>query len=174
MFVSIIIPTFNGASRIGHCLNALLPQTIGRDVEILVIDDGSTDNLAEVIPRFDRAAVRIITQMHAGPAAARNRGAAEAKGQIILFTDDDCVPMPDWLNAMTRPFEDAAVVGVKGVYRTEQKSLVARFVQIEYEDRYRKMADLPRIDFIDTYSAGFRRDNFLEMTGYDRPISGRD
>jgi glycosyltransferase involved in cell wall biosynthesis len=167
MFVSIIIPTFNGASRIGHCLDALLPQTIGREVEILVIDDGSTDNLAEIVLRYGRAGVRLITQVSTGPAAARNRGAAEAQGRIILFTDDDCVPMPDWLQAMTRPFEDAAVVGVKGAYRTRQKSLVARFVQIEYQDRYRKMAALPRIDFIDTYSAGFRRDSFLEMTGYD-------
>jgi glycosyltransferase involved in cell wall biosynthesis len=167
MFVSIIIPTFNGAARIGHCLDALLPQTIGRDVEILVIDDGSTDNLAEIVSRYGRAGVRFITQRNGGPASARNRGAAEAQGPIILFTDDDCVPMPGWLDAMTRPFEDAAVVGVKGAYRTRQKSPVARFVQIEYEDRYRKMAALAHIDFIDTYSAGFRRDNFLEMTGYD-------
>jgi cellulose synthase/poly-beta-1,6-N-acetylglucosamine synthase-like glycosyltransferase len=59
------------------------------------------------------------------------------------------------------------VVGAKGVYRTHQKSLAARFVQIEYEDKYRLMAGLSSIDFIDTYSAGFRRDRFLEMTGYD-------
>jgi GT2 family glycosyltransferase len=44
---------------------------------------------------------------------------------------------------------------------------VARFVQIEYEDKYRLMADFPSIDFIDTYSAAFRRERFLEMTGYD-------
>jgi cellulose synthase/poly-beta-1,6-N-acetylglucosamine synthase-like glycosyltransferase len=92
---------------------------------------------------------------------------SEARGTIILFTDDDCVPMPNWLDAMTKPFDDPAVVGAKGVYRTHQKSLVARFVQIEYEDRYRMMADLDSIDFIDTYSAAFRRDRFLEMTGYD-------
>jgi GT2 family glycosyltransferase len=59
------------------------------------------------------------------------------------------------------------VVGAKGVYHTRQKSLAARFVQIEYEDKYRLMAGQSSIDFIDTYSAGFRRDRFLEMTGYD-------
>jgi len=57
--------------------------------------------------------------------------------------------------------------GAKGVYRTPQRGLAARFVQIEYEDKYRLMARLPDIDFIDTYSAGFRRDRFLEMSGYD-------
>ena len=165
MSVSIIIPTFNGASRIGNCLDALLEQTVGRDAEILVVNDGSTDNTAEVVARYSR--VRLITQTNAGPAAARNRGALEAQGTIILFTDDDCVPMPDWLAAMIEPFHDPDVVGVKGVYRTRQRRLVARFVQIEYEDKYRLMADLPHIDFIDTYSAGFRRDRFLEMNGYD-------
>jgi GT2 family glycosyltransferase len=75
--------------------------------------------------------------------------------------------MSDWLTAMTEPFRDPDVVGVKGIYRSRQKSLVARFVQIEYEDKYRLMADRPSIDFIDTYSAGFRRDRFLEMNGYD-------
>ncbi|HWO31055.1 MAG TPA: glycosyltransferase, partial [Candidatus Acidoferrum sp.] len=165
MSVSIIIPTFNGASRIGNCLDALLNQRVGRDAEILVVNDGSTDNTADVVARY--SGVRLITQSNAGPAAARNRGALEARGTIILFTDDDCVPKPEWLAAMTAPFSDPSVVGAKGIYRTRQRSLAARFVQIEYEDKYRRMASLPQIDFIDTYSAGFRRDRFLEMNGYD-------
>jgi glycosyltransferase involved in cell wall biosynthesis len=163
--VSIIIPTFNGASRIGNCLDALLKQTVGRDAEIIVVNDGSTDNTADIVSLY--SGVRLINQANGGPAAARNCGAEQAKGSIILFTDDDCVPMSDWLSAMIEPFNDLEVVGVKGAYRTQQKSLVARFVQVEYEDRYRLMADLPFIDFIDTYSAGFRRDRFLEMSGYD-------
>jgi len=162
---SIVILTFNDASRIGSCLDSLVKQTTGRDVEILVVDDGSTDNTAGVVSSY--SSVRLITQTNAGPAAARNRGGLEAQGKILLFTDDDCVPMPDWLEAMLEPFKDPGVVGAKGLYRTHQKSLTARFVQIEYEDKYRLMAALATIDFIDTYSAGFRRDRFLEMTGYD-------
>lgn len=165
MSVSIVIPTFNGAARIGKCLEALLPQTAPISAEILVVDDGSSDGTADVVSRY--SGVRLISQANAGPAAARNRGALEAKGTIILFTDDDCVPTSDWLAAMTKPFEDPEVVGVKGAYRTRQKSLVARFVQADYEDRYRLMAALPKIDFVDTYAAAFRRDRFLEMNGYD-------
>jgi cellulose synthase/poly-beta-1,6-N-acetylglucosamine synthase-like glycosyltransferase len=163
--ISIIIPTFNGARRIRACLDAIVQQIAGRDAEIIVVDDGSSDNTVAVIQEY--AGVRLIPQANAGPAAARNRGAQEARGTIILFTDDDCVPNPDWLNAMTAPFEDTEVVGTKGTYRTLQKSLTARFVQIEYEDRYRAMARHSFIDFIDTYSAAFRRDRFMEMNGYD-------
>jgi GT2 family glycosyltransferase len=165
MPVSIIIPTFNGASRIGNCLEALVKHTAGYDPEILVVNDGSTDNTLSVVARYPH--VRLISQANAGPAAARNRGANEANGSIILFTDDDCVVTPNWIEAMLAPFDDPEVVGVKGVYRTTQKSLAARFVQIEYEDRYRFMAHLASIDFIDTYSAAFRRDRFLQINGYD-------
>jgi GT2 family glycosyltransferase len=165
MLASIIIPTFNGALKIGHCLDALVAQMAGRDIEILVIDDGSTDATSKVVGAYPN--VRLITQANAGPASARNRGAREARGRILLFTDDDCVPMPDWLDAMLTPFKDPGVVGAKGIYRTLQRSLAARFVQIEYEDKYRLMANLPTIDFIDTYSAGFIRDRFQEMNGYD-------
>ena len=165
MSVSIIIPTFNGALRIGNCLHALLLQAIESNAEIIVVDDGSSDNTCDVVRRY--TGVRLISQANSGPAAARNRGALEAKGRIILFTDDDCVPTTGWLSAMLKPFEDPTVIGVKGAYRTRQKALVARFVQFDYEDRYRLMADLPEIDFVDTYSAAFRRDRFLELNGYD-------
>ncbi len=163
--VSVIIPTFNGASRIGKCLDALMNQTSSREVEILVINDGSTDDTQSVVARY--CGVSLIHQLNAGPAAARNRGALSARGSIILFTDDDCVPTAQWVEKMIEPFQDPDLVGTKGTYRTVQESMIARFVQAEYEDRYRPMAWLSRIDFIDTYSAAFRRDRFLEMNGYD-------
>lgn len=163
--VSIIIPTFNGARRIGNCLDALRGQARRQNTEILVVDDGSTDNTAEVVRRY--TGVRLIQQTNAGPAAARNRGASEASGEIILFTDDDCVPAANWLASMLKPFTDPEVIGTKGVYRTKQKNLVARWVQMEYEDRYRYMSRFRDIDFVDTYSAAFRRQNFLAIAGYD-------
>jgi glycosyltransferase involved in cell wall biosynthesis len=77
MFVSIIIPTFNGGARVAGTLEALVGQTTSQDAEILVVNDGSTDNTAELVAGYPK--VRLINQSNAGPAAARNRGALEAR-----------------------------------------------------------------------------------------------
>jgi cellulose synthase/poly-beta-1,6-N-acetylglucosamine synthase-like glycosyltransferase len=165
MLASVVIPTFNGAARVGACLDALLPQIEGRSVEIIVVNDGSTDDISAAVALYP--SVTLLNQQNAGPAAARNHGTVKARGGIVLFTDDDCVPTSTWLEEMLRPFDDAEVIGTKGVYRTRQNELLARFVQIEYEDKYRVMRKSDFIDFIDTYSAAFRREKFLEMGGYD-------
>jgi GT2 family glycosyltransferase len=68
---------------------------------------------------------------------------------------------------MLAPFHNSAVAGVKGRYCTRQRGLVARFVQQEYQERYDRMAKQPQIDFIDTYSAGYRRNIFLSAGGFD-------
>jgi len=165
MRASVIIPVHNGEATIGACLEALLNQTVPKeDYEVIVVDDGSTDATAQVVKGYG---VRLLTQPHRGPAAARNLGAAHARGQILLFTDADCQPTPNWIEEMTRPFADPEVVGAKGTYLTRQRALVARFVQIEYEDRYDRMAKRENIDFIDTYSAAYRRDVFLANGGFD-------
>ncbi len=90
---SVIIPTFNGEKRIAGCLESLQKQTSTRKFEIVVVNDGSTDNTAEVVERFPT--VRLISQANAGPATARNRGARETLADVILFTDDDCEPTPE-------------------------------------------------------------------------------
>jgi len=133
-------------------------------MEIIVVDDGSTDQTAEVALRYG---VQVLRQENRGPAATRNAGAQQARGDIIVFTDADCAPTPDWLATLTQPCENPDVVGVKGTYRTRQAQLVARFVQQEYQDKYDRMARRETIDFIDTYSAAYRRSVFLENGGFE-------
>jgi cellulose synthase/poly-beta-1,6-N-acetylglucosamine synthase-like glycosyltransferase len=163
--VSIVIPTFNGARRIGRTLEAIQRQTFKGRVEVIVVDDGSRDETAAVVSAFQ--GTKLLSQPNRGPAAARNNGARAASGEILLFTDDDCVPQPDWIDRMLGPFKNPMVVAAKGAYLTRQKELVARFVQAEYEDKFARMAKHEFIDFIDTYSAAFRRDVFLKYNGYD-------
>lgn len=162
---SVIIPARNAGTTLRACLEALSRQTAGdRLLEVIVVDDGSTDDTAA---QAREAGAQVLQQSPRGAAAARNLGAAHARGDILLFTDADCEPATSWVEAMLAPFADTTVVGVKGVYCTRQSELVARFVQLEYEDKYRRMARLPAIDFIDTYSAGYRRDIFLAHGGFD-------
>ena len=94
-WVSIIVPSYNGAKRLACCLAALDGQKVTFPFEIIVVLDGSTDNSADVIRQFP--GVRMIGQANAGPAAARNRGVQMARGDLIAFTDDDCVPVETWL-----------------------------------------------------------------------------
>ncbi len=111
--------------------------------------------------------VKVISQQNAGPAAARNVGANAASGEFLLFTDSDCVPQSDWCLQMLKPFTDPDVVGVKGAYLCREQTLVARFVQQEFEHKYARMAKQPKIDFIDTYSAAYRKSIFLENGGFE-------
>lgn len=167
-----IVPVYNGAGTIRPCLDALAGQSLPPDTyEILVVDDGSTDATAQVVRDWSaghpHCQARLIQQENAGPAAARNRGAQAARADVLLFTDADCAPTAGWVSEMLSAFDSADVVGAKGTYLTDQTGLVPRFVQAEYEDRYDRMTGQERIDFVDTYSAGYRRQVFLENGGFD-------
>jgi glycosyltransferase involved in cell wall biosynthesis len=90
--VSVIIPTYNRASLVGRAVDNVLEQTY-KNTEIIVVDDGSTDDTQSTLRRFgDR--IRLITQANRGPAAARNRGTEIAKGEIIAFQDSDDLWLP--------------------------------------------------------------------------------
>jgi GT2 family glycosyltransferase len=165
MKASVIVPIYNGEETLEECLAALFRQSAPQEgYEVIVVDDGSTDGTAAVA---SATLARLLRQPHSGRAAARNLGAGQAKGAILLFTDADCAPEEDWIERLLEPFDRKEVAGAKGVYRTRQRELVARFVQLEYEDKYARMEREEYIDFIDTYSAAYRREVFLANGGFD-------
>ncbi len=166
---SVIIPAYNAEDVLPRCLRALEHQTIPQDqYEVIVIDDGSADRTAELA---EAGGARVLRVNHVGPAAARNAGAELARSDIIVFTDADCEPAPDFLERILVPFDAPVVSGARGVYRTQQSSLVARFVQLEYEERYQRIvrveAEQGTVDALDTSYAAYRRDVFLEAGGFD-------
>jgi lipopolysaccharide/colanic/teichoic acid biosynthesis glycosyltransferase/GT2 family glycosyltransferase len=169
---SVIVPVYNGVATIPSCLDALATQTTpSEQYEVIIVDDGSKDATASLVREWIAAhpqlQARLVQQANAGPAAARNHGAQVAQSDLLLFTDADCAPTPTWIAAMLAGFTQPDVVGIKGAYLTNRPAFTPRFVQLEYEDRYDRMRQQPSIDFIDTYSAGYRRDVFLANGGFD-------
>ena len=108
-FFSVIVPTYRRPGQLTTCLQALAGSRYPREqFEVVVVDDGGAAPLDGVVSAFrDRLDVTLLRQAHAGPAAARNTGAAHATGRIFAFTDDDCQPAPDWLQTLQRHFAPA-------------------------------------------------------------------
>ena len=163
---SVVVPAYQAADLIAACVRALAVQTVARArYEIIVVDDASQDDTGALAQAA--GADWVLRIPHGGPAAARNAGIEAAQGNIVLFTDADCVPSETWLKRMVAPFADADVMGVKGTYRSRQPAWIARLVQLEFEIRYARMAALSTIDFVDTYAAAYRRDLLLAVGGFD-------
>lgn len=125
--ISVIVCTYNGDATLRACLTSL--QTLRYpNYEVLVIDDGSAGLVSEIVRDFP--SVRYIQQAHAGLSVARNRGAAEASGEILAYTDDDCIADEDWLTFLASGFDDPQWVACGGPNippppRNETESVVA-------------------------------------------------
>lgn len=165
--VTVVIPLYNDAHSIGQVLDALRRQENAPPFEVMVVDDGSSDDgPAQVVPPF-----RLIRQRNAGPAAARNKGAAEARGSVVLFLDSDCTPPPDWVATMAGAIRFGGFDAAMGTLRAANDGIVPRLVQLEIEDRYRSMSQAKGgVDFIAAPACGFRRDLFEKIGGFDRRL----
>ena len=95
-FISVIIPVFNDTKRLKSCLSALAKQTYPQELsEIIVVDNNSDENIAEITKQFKQ--VILTTESKRSSYAARNQGIKVARGELLAFTDSDCLPNPDWL-----------------------------------------------------------------------------
>ena len=110
-FISVIVCTYNGMGTLRDCLSSLQKLRYP-SYEILVIDDGSTLDIASIAAGFPE--VRLIRQEHAGLSVARNLGALEARGEILAYTDDDCLADADWLTHLAAGFDQAEWVACGG------------------------------------------------------------
>ena len=113
--VTAIIPTYNEAAHIADCLTSLLEQTYLR-LEIIVVDDGSTDKTVNLVRDFievkkSKTHITLLTQKHLGPGAARNQAAAVAHGRILVFVDADMVFDHGFINHLTAPIRQGKTIG---------------------------------------------------------------
>lgn len=121
-FVSVIIPVYEDAKRLERCLQALENQTYAKRLyEVIVVDNGSKESIEPVVAGFRQA--RASYEGRSGSYAARNKGLALARGEIIAFTDADCIPAADWIEK-----------GVATIVRMSHCGLVAGRVNLFPQD----------------------------------------
>jgi glycosyltransferase involved in cell wall biosynthesis len=131
--VSCIIPVYNGERFLAESIESVLAQTYDCDLEIIVVDDGSTDGSADIARGFG-GAVRYVHQENAGPAAARNRGLAEARGEFISFCDADDLWLETKLEKQCARFSERPDLGYC-------VTLVQNFWEEEVAEERERMAD---------------------------------
>jgi glycosyltransferase involved in cell wall biosynthesis len=110
MKVSAIIPLYNKERSIARAINSALAQS-HPDFELIVVDDGSTDESAKVVRAISDPRVRLVAQSNQGPGAARNRGAAETRGDYLAFLDADDEWMPEFLQKSLSALEQGVDCG---------------------------------------------------------------
>jgi glycosyltransferase involved in cell wall biosynthesis len=102
--ISVVIPTYNNAALLRETLDGVRAQSF-QDFEVIVVDDGSTDDTAEIVKQYDPN-VRYVYQPNQGPAAARNRGVSLARGEFIAFCDHDDIWTGGHLETLVRCFNE--------------------------------------------------------------------
>lgn len=136
--ISIVIPMYNAGAHIRDVLLAIFAQDYPGPVEVIVVNDGSTDSSLDIVRGLaDRGALKIISQENRGAVAATNNGLNAAKHDIICSVDSDVVLEKDWLRKVVEEFDDPKVGAVQGYYKTPAGiSFWARMMGYDVEARY--------------------------------------
>ncbi len=165
--VSIIIPVYNEEKDIGKALESL-KQQIHKDFEIIIVDDGSTDNTLEIVRQFK---ARILNQNHQGPGLARNLGAKEAKGEILIFVDADMIFDKNYIKNLISPIlKDKAgkIIGTTHDYEIAtniDNKWSALWGEIRVSKEQAKEVKIFR---------AIRKDKFIELGGFDQKYGYAD
>ena len=164
--VSVVIPVLDGAATIGDTLTAVLHQAPSSfTAEILVVDNGSTDDTRAVVGKFP---VALLTEETPGPAAARNRGLHAARGAVIAHLDADTLPTRRWLAEIAAPFADPSVTQVAGRMLAYRPSTAAEcYYARRFLDCEAANANAEGLPFAAAANMAMRRDAALAVGGWD-------
>ena len=166
-FISIIIPTFNRAALLPHAIESALRQT-HQSCEVIVIDDGSTDNTAEVAAEYGKS-IRYIRQSNAGASAARNRGVHEAHGTLIAFLDSDDTWHPEKLARQATLFSTPAIGAAHCAIRVEHTERAGTNGLYYPGDRL-SLHEVLALRIPWPTAMMVRRDVLLEIGGFDETL----
>jgi GT2 family glycosyltransferase len=170
---SIIVPTFNRCSLLPETLSALLQQNYTEEYEVVVVDDGSSDETPRVLEEWSSrypGQLRSFRQVNSGPARARNRGCYEARGTFLAFIDDDCFADGSWLRSLQSALERSTAAAVAGAVINVDESWVGRYINREAVIDHVVSRDGSVAQLI-TGNAGIRAGVFRELGGFDEMIS---
>lgn len=161
MRFSVIVPVFDTAKHLAKCISALLAVDWPKeDREFILVDNNSTDDSPAILARTE--GIRALQEPKQGSYAARNRGARESRGSILVFTDSDCIPDPDWLRAIDTAFEDPGcrvVLGARGP--AKDRGLIALLNDYELEkDRQILGSSSPEAYYGFTNNMAVRKETF--------------
>jgi glycosyltransferase involved in cell wall biosynthesis len=173
MRFSIIVPTYNRQRILRRCLKAVTSQEYP-DYEVIVVDDASGDGTREMVER-EYPDVRYFQQKtNQGPAAARNRGIQEAHGEIIAFTDDDCLPPANWLSVLSAGFKVYPQAGAVGGLQEPPPEIWSQNLLARYE-RYRtrqvyQLGSEVKIGWpvpVGTNNLAIKKEILMQLGGFD-------
>ncbi|MGF1634998.1 MAG: glycosyltransferase family 2 protein [Phycisphaerae bacterium] len=172
--MSVVIPTYNHRNFIRSTLDSVFAQTF-EDYEVIVVDDGSPDDTAEVLaPLADAGRIRLIRQANAGQAAARNRGIDEARGTYIALLDDDDLWPADKLAVQVNAFEPEDVLVYGDVRRFRDDGLPETDPPRTYPTGDVLEAFLRENYIVSPGQTLIRRDALRRVGGFDRHVWGSD
>ncbi len=141
---SIIVPVCDGEANIADCLESLCKQKYPADrFEIIVVDNNSRDCTSEVVRQYE---VRYVQEEKPGSYAARNRGARVADGDILAFTDADCIAAPNWLQAISDVLASGEAQAVLGFAGGINANIWAELEQAKWEEFWAYQREVKRID----------------------------
>jgi GT2 family glycosyltransferase len=160
--VSVVVPTYNRAASLQRLLRALERTEVpAGGMEVVVVNDGSTDHTLAVLAR---TRARWVSQPNCGRAMARERGRREARGDIIVFLDDDVVPEPDAIMRMVAGLESADGVGAK-ILPLDVKPVIAHYMHVDgIVNHYERAGNAM---WLITAAAAFRREALDRIGGFD-------
>lgn len=157
--VSIIIPAYNAENTLAECLQSVTALDWECQVELILIDDGSTDRTGEIAASFPR--VKIIVAPHQGAAHATNLGIKTASHELIVLVDADAALEKDWLKKVAPAFNDPSVAAAGGCVVTANRSAIGRIAGYDVELR---LANAPeKIDHLSTANTAYRRQVLLDI-----------
>src|SRR5580658_1205484 len=163
--VSIVVCAYNAERTMESCL-ASLEHLNYPDYEVIVVNDGSTDRTLEISERFPYC--RIISQVNKGLSVARNVGAEAATGEIVAYTDSDCVADPDWLGYLVAKMEYSGLSAAGGPnFPPPEDDLVPAAVAVSRGGPTHVLVSDEVAEHIAGCNMAFRRDVLLGLGGFD-------